>query len=47
VWESREAFQKFAQEKLSPISQEVGVLHPPDIQFFEVHNYLAGSRWNR
>jgi hypothetical protein len=47
VWESREAFQKFAQEKLSPIYQEVGVPHPPEIQFFEVHNYLVGSRWNR
>ena len=45
VWESREAFDKFAQEKLSPIYREVGVPEPPDIQFFEVHNYLAGGRW--
>jgi hypothetical protein len=45
VWESREAFEKFAQERLSPIYREVGVPEPPDIQFFEVHNYLAGGRW--
>src|ERR1700681_2334161 len=45
VWESREAFEKFAREKLSPIYHEVGVARPPEIQFFEVHNYLAGGRW--
>ncbi len=45
VWESREAFEKFAQDKLSPIYEAVGVLHPPKIQFFEVYNYLAGGRW--
>ncbi len=45
VWESQEAFEKFAKETLSPIYQEVGGVHPPAIQFFEVHNYLAGGRW--
>jgi len=45
VWESQAVFEKFAQEKLSPIFQVVGVPHPPEIQFFEVHNYLAGGRW--
>jgi len=45
VWESRVAFEKFAQEKLSPIYEEVGIPNPPEIQFFEVHNYLAGGRW--
>ena len=45
VWESREAFEKFALEKLDPIYKEVGVVDPPEIQFFEVHNYLAGGRW--
>ncbi len=44
VWESRDAFDKFAQEKIGPISAEVGLPNPPEIQFFEVHNYLtAGS----
>jgi hypothetical protein len=45
VWESREAFERFAEEKLGPICQEVGVADPPEIQVFEVHNYLAGGRW--
>jgi hypothetical protein len=45
VWESREAFEAFAHEKLSPIYHEVGVQQQPDIQYFEVHNYLAGGRW--
>jgi hypothetical protein len=45
VWESREAFEKFEQEKLRPIYLEVGVADQPEIQYFEVHNYLAGGRW--
>jgi len=45
VWETREAFERFEREKLSPIYEEVGVLNPPEIQFFEVHNYFAGGRW--
>jgi hypothetical protein len=47
VWESREAFEKFLQEKLTPIFAEIGVTSPPEVQFFEVHNYLAGGRWRR
>jgi hypothetical protein len=46
VWDSREAFETFAQDKLSPIYQEVGILQPPEVQFFHVHNYLAGGRWS-
>ena len=45
VWESREAWETFAQEKLAPVFQEVGVPGPPEIQFFEVHNYFAGGHW--
>ena len=44
VWDSRGVFEKFAQEKIGPISAEVGLPNPPETQFFEVHNYLtAGS----
>lgn len=39
VWESREAFEKFAAEQIGPISAEVGLPNPPAIQFFAVHNY--------
>lgn len=41
VWDSKENFERFAQEKIGPISQEVGVTAPPDITFFDVHNYLT------
>jgi len=47
VWESRDAWEKFAQERLAPVFQEVGVPGPPEIQFFEVHNYSAGGHSGR
>lgn len=42
VWESREAFDKFAQEKIGPITAEVG-MPQPQISFFDVHNYLTAG----
>ncbi len=45
VWESRQAFEDFLNAKILVVAQEVGVSEPPEIQFFEVHNYLAGGRW--
>jgi len=41
VWESREQFEKFSAEKIQPITAAVGIAGPPQIQFFEVHNYLT------
>lgn len=43
VWESQEAFDTFANEKIGPITQEVGVPNAPEIQVFEVHNYLTAG----
>jgi len=40
VWESREHFDTFAQEKIGPITGETG-LPEPETTFFEVHNYLT------
>ena len=45
VWETRDAFEQFLQQKLDPIFDEVGVPEPPHIVFYDVHNYLAGGRW--
>jgi hypothetical protein len=45
VWESREAFEQFLETRIRPVAPEVGVSEPPEIQFFEVHNYFAGGRW--
>ena len=43
VWESREHFEKFADEQIGPMSQEVGLPNPPTITFHEVHNYLTAG----
>lgn len=42
VWESREQFERFAQEQIGPYSQEAG-LSEPQIAFYEVHNHLWRS----
>jgi hypothetical protein len=42
VWESREAFDRFAGTRLRPAVQELGdraFPNPPDIKEFPVHNY--------
>lgn len=41
VWESRELFEKFAQEQIGPFSAEVGITTQPSIEFFDVHNYFT------
>jgi hypothetical protein len=41
VWESREVFERFAQEKIGPYSREVGIEREPEIRIYEVHNYLT------
>jgi hypothetical protein len=43
VWESREQFERFAQEQIGPFSQQAGIEGPPAITFFEVHNYLTAG----
>ena len=46
VWESREAYEEFAEERIRPVASEVGISEPPEVQFFEVYNYFAGGRWH-
>ena len=43
VWDSREAFEQFAEEQIGPIAGEVGVPNPPQVSYYEVHNYLTGQ----
>jgi hypothetical protein len=41
-WESREAFDRFAAERLQPVIQELGsdaMPGPPNIREFPVHNF--------
>jgi hypothetical protein len=40
VWEDRATFDKFAEEKIGPISAEVGAPQP-EITEYAVHNTLA------
>jgi hypothetical protein len=42
VWKTKEDFEAFAQEKIGPITAEVG-LGPPQITFHEVHNHLTAG----
>ena len=44
VWETKEQFEKFAQEQIGPFSQEVGITDPPEMQFFDVHNYFLPNQ---
>ncbi len=44
VWQSRDAFEKFVEEKVVPIYRDIGVTDPPEIEFFDVHNYFVGVR---
>ena len=43
VWESKEAFERFAQEQIGPYSREVGIEVEPEISFHDVHNWLTRS----
>jgi hypothetical protein len=44
VWDSREQFDAFAQEQIGPITAEVGIAGPPEMTFYDVHNYLTAGR---
>ena len=43
VWHSREAFDRFAEEHIGPITQEVGFPGPPTMTYFDVHSYLIAG----
>lgn len=43
VWESEEAFGKFAEEKIGPITAKVGITSEPQIAMYAVHNYLTAG----
>jgi hypothetical protein len=43
VWESREQFDRFAQEQIGPYAAEVGIPGPPEISYLDVHNHLTAG----
>ncbi|MGH7752533.1 MAG: hypothetical protein ACREN5_06930 [Gemmatimonadales bacterium] len=40
VWESRERFDEFAENQIGPFTAEVGIVGPPAMTFYDVHNYF-------
>src|SRR3954454_6749437 len=43
VWEAAEEFQGFAEERIGPITEAVGVPAPPELEYYDVHNYLTAG----
>jgi hypothetical protein len=43
AWESREQFERFAEEEIGPKTQAAGIPAPPTITVHEVHNYLTAG----
>ena len=41
VWESKAQYEQFAQEQIGPFAAEAGITGPPEIRFYDVHNYLT------
>ena len=41
VWESKEQFERFAQEQIGPYSREAGFPNEPQLRFYDVHSYLT------
>jgi hypothetical protein len=41
-WESREQFDRFAQERIGPALAAIGATAAPDIHEFAVHEYRSG-----
>ena len=41
VWESREQFERFLAERLSPGFQQVGLSGEPHVKFYEAHAYFS------
>lgn len=43
VWETQEAFETHAAEKVAPAAAAVGVTAPPRVEILPVHNHLSAG----
>jgi hypothetical protein len=43
AWETKEQFERFAQEQIGPYTREVGIEEEPEMRFYDVHNYLTAG----
>jgi len=41
VWETKEQFERFAQEQIGPFTREAGFTEEPEMRFYDVHNYFT------
>jgi hypothetical protein len=41
VWESQEHFERFMNDRLAGVTQEVGMQGEPEVEFFPLHNVWA------
>ena len=41
VWETKEAYDKFAAEQIGPYMSEAGFTGAPEMRVYEVHSYLT------
>ena len=41
VWETKEQFDRYAQETMGPAAAETGIVDLPIVSFYEVHSYLS------
>ena len=47
VWESRETFEAYARDHIGPATAAAGVQGPPEVTFYDVHNYLTAGQQTR
>ena len=40
VWDSPEQFQRFSEERLGPVVQEIGIQGEPRVEFNELHSRI-------
>jgi hypothetical protein len=40
VWETKEQYERFAQDKIGPYTQQVGIPAPPEVTYRDVHNII-------
>ena len=43
VWETKEHFERFAEEQIGPYAREVGIEGEPEMRFFDVYNSLTAG----
>ena len=43
VWETKEQYEQFAQEKIGPYAVQAGFQGPPEVKYHDVHNYFIAG----